>query len=43
MCEVYRNLCINGRCVPMPGNYRCECNMGYRLDGRGECIGQCVA
>uniref|UniRef100_A0A8C1IP79 Fibrillin 1 n=1 Tax=Cyprinus carpio TaxID=7962 RepID=A0A8C1IP79_CYPCA len=38
MCEVYRNLCINGRCVPMPGNYRCECNMGYRLDGRGECI-----
>ncbi|RXN16421.1 fibrillin-1 [Labeo rohita] len=38
MCEAFRNLCINGRCVPTPGSYRCECNMGYRLDGRGECI-----
>uniref|UniRef100_A0A673I3V1 Fibrillin-1-like n=1 Tax=Sinocyclocheilus rhinocerous TaxID=307959 RepID=A0A673I3V1_9TELE len=38
MCETFRNLCINGRCVPTPGSYRCECNMGYRLDGRGECI-----
>ncbi|KTF85017.1 hypothetical protein cypCar_00042747, partial [Cyprinus carpio] len=38
MCEVYRNLCINGRCEPTPGSYRCKCNMGYQLDGRGECI-----
>ncbi|XP_052387608.1 fibrillin-1 isoform X2 [Carassius gibelio] len=38
MCNAFRNLCINGRCVPKPGSYRCECNMGYRLDGRGECI-----
>uniref|UniRef100_A0A4W6C0J9 Fibrillin 1 n=1 Tax=Lates calcarifer TaxID=8187 RepID=A0A4W6C0J9_LATCA len=39
MCQAYRNLCLNGRCIPMPGiGYRCECNMGFRLDGRGECI-----
>uniref|UniRef100_A0A671W6W6 Fibrillin-1 n=1 Tax=Sparus aurata TaxID=8175 RepID=A0A671W6W6_SPAAU len=39
MCQAYRNLCLNGRCIPMPGiGYRCECNMGFKLDGRGECI-----
>uniref|UniRef100_A0A3Q4C0E7 Uncharacterized protein n=1 Tax=Mola mola TaxID=94237 RepID=A0A3Q4C0E7_MOLML len=39
MCQAYRNLCLNGRCIPMPViGYRCECNMGFRLDGRGECI-----
>ncbi|XP_069561799.1 fibrillin-1 [Brachyistius frenatus] len=39
MCQAYRNLCLNGRCFPMPGiGYRCECNMGFRLDVRGECI-----
>ncbi|KAM4593063.1 fibrillin-1 isoform 1-T1 [Odontesthes bonariensis] len=40
MCQAYRNLCLNGRCIPMAGGvgYRCECNMGFRLDGRGECI-----
>lgn len=41
MCQAYRNLCLNGRCIPMPGiGYRCECNMGFRLDARGECIGK---
>lgn len=41
MCQAYRNLCLNGRCIPMPGvGYRCECNMGFRLDGRGECVGK---
>ncbi len=41
MCQAYRNLCLNGRCIPMPGiGYRCECNMGFKLDGRGECIGK---
>lgn len=42
MCQAYRNLCLNGRCIPMPGGigYRCECNMGYRLNGRGECFGK---
>ncbi|KAK7912579.1 hypothetical protein WMY93_012790 [Mugilogobius chulae] len=40
MCQAYRNLCLNGRCIPVPSaiGYRCECNMGFRLDGRGECI-----
>uniref|UniRef100_A0A8C4TFG9 Fibrillin-1-like n=1 Tax=Erpetoichthys calabaricus TaxID=27687 RepID=A0A8C4TFG9_ERPCA len=37
-CQRYRNLCLNGRCIPIPGSYRCECNMGFRLDIRGECI-----
>lgn len=41
MCQAYRNLCLNGRCIPVPViGYRCECNMGFRLDGRGECIGK---
>ncbi|XP_040269935.1 fibrillin-1 [Bufo bufo] len=37
-CLLYRNLCIHGRCIPTPGSYRCECNKGFHLDGRGECI-----
>ncbi|XP_036073377.1 fibrillin-1 isoform X2 [Oryzias melastigma] len=38
-CQAFRNLCLNGRCVPLPGgSYRCECNMGFKLDRRGECI-----
>lgn len=41
MCQAFRNLCLNGRCIPTPGvGYRCECNMGFRLDRRGECIGE---
>lgn len=43
MCLAIRNLCLNGRCIPLPGNnYRCECNMGFKLDIRGECIGMCL-
>lgn len=38
LCDVVRNLCPNGRCIPTPGSYRCECNMGYQLDIRGHCI-----
>ncbi|XP_018418411.1 PREDICTED: fibrillin-1 isoform X2 [Nanorana parkeri] len=37
-CVLFRNLCLHGRCVPTPGSYRCECNKGFQLDGRGECI-----
>nr|XP_061796796.1 fibrillin-1-like [Nerophis lumbriciformis] len=39
ICHAYRNLCPNGRCIPLPGvNYRCECNMGFTLDLRNVCI-----
>ncbi|XP_054557268.1 fibrillin-1 isoform X2 [Talpa occidentalis] len=37
-CQLFRYLCQNGRCIPTPGSYRCECNQGFQLDLRGECI-----
>uniref|UniRef100_A0A3P9AJ59 Fibrillin 2b n=1 Tax=Esox lucius TaxID=8010 RepID=A0A3P9AJ59_ESOLU len=40
VCKHFTNLCLNGRCIPTPTSYRCECNMGYRPDVRGECIGK---
>lgn len=42
VCKHFTNLCLNGRCIPTPTSYRCECNMGYRQDVRGECIGESV-
>ncbi|KAG9350651.1 hypothetical protein JZ751_024540 [Albula glossodonta] len=45
VCKHFTNLCLNGRCIPTPPNYRCECNMGFHVD---ECIsnpcvnGDCV-
>lgn len=43
MCQAYRTLCQNGRCIPMPSiGYRCECNMGFKLNDRGECFGKSV-
>ncbi|NWS26744.1 FBN2 protein, partial [Polioptila caerulea] len=38
ICKHFTNLCLNGRCIPTPSSYRCECNMGYKQDVRGECI-----
>lgn len=40
VCRHFTNLCLNGRCIPTHGSYRCECNMGYKQDVRGECIGE---
>ncbi|XP_032164959.1 fibrillin-3 isoform X8 [Mustela erminea] len=38
ICRHFTNLCLNGRCLPTPSSYRCECNAGYTQDVRGECI-----
>uniref|UniRef100_A0A4W3GJK5 Fibrillin-2-like n=1 Tax=Callorhinchus milii TaxID=7868 RepID=A0A4W3GJK5_CALMI len=38
ICKHFTNLCLNGRCVPTPSSYHCECNMGFKQDMRGECI-----
>ncbi|KAM6963382.1 fibrillin-2b isoform 4-T4 [Aplochiton taeniatus] len=45
VCKHFTNLCLNGRCIPTPISYRCECNMGYKQDVRGECIDvdECVS
>lgn len=40
VCKHFTNLCLNGRCIPIHASYRCECNMGYKQDVRGECIGK---
>ncbi|VTJ71620.1 Hypothetical predicted protein [Marmota monax] len=38
ICRHFTNLCLNGRCLPTPASYHCECNLGYTQDVRGECI-----
>lgn len=40
ICRHFTNLCLNGRCLPTPSSYRCECNAGYTQDVRGECVGE---
>ncbi|TSK53727.1 Fibrillin-2 [Bagarius yarrelli] len=37
VCKHFPNLCLNGRCIPTPNSYRCECNMGYSQEGPGQC------
>ncbi len=40
-CEMFRNLCVNGRCENVFGMFRCLCNQGYQLDiTGGNCTGQ---
>lgn len=34
-CELFNNLCENGRCENIFGMFRCECNEGYKLDSSG--------
>nr|XP_023420605.1 fibrillin-3 [Cavia porcellus] len=45
VCHHFTDLCPNGRCLPTPSSYRCECKPGYSLDGRGVCIvvGECTS
>ncbi|KAK6492730.1 fibrillin-2 [Huso huso] len=45
ICKHLPNLCLNGRCIPTPSSYRCECNMGFKQDGRGECsdVDECTS
>ncbi|XP_059498675.1 fibrillin-2 [Stegostoma tigrinum] len=38
VCKHFTNLCLNGRCIPTPTSYRCECNMGFKQDLRRECV-----
>lgn len=40
ICKHHANLCLNGRCIPTVSSYRCECNMGYKQDANGDCIGK---
>jgi len=32
---VFRNLCVNGRCVNEVGRFRCECHAGFEVDSTG--------
>ena len=39
-CEMFRNLCVNGRCENVFGMFRCICNKGFELDDTGgNCTG----
>lgn len=38
-CLLMLNLCLNGRCIPVGFGHRCECNIGYQVDGQMECSG----
>ena len=40
-CQVFRNLCVHGRCENVFGMFRCICNQGYTLDiTGGNCTGK---
>ena len=40
-CDIYPDICQNGRCVNTDGSFRCECFSGHKLDKSGrECIGK---
>ncbi|KAG5834128.1 hypothetical protein ANANG_G00258090 [Anguilla anguilla] len=45
ICQLLNNLCLNGRCIPVPSSYRCECNMGFTQDARGDCtdVDECAS
>ncbi|KAH0620502.1 hypothetical protein JD844_021026 [Phrynosoma platyrhinos] len=35
------NVCHGGQCINTPGSYHCECKIGYIMDHRGQCKGEC--
>uniref|UniRef100_A0A671NV91 Fibrillin 2a n=1 Tax=Sinocyclocheilus anshuiensis TaxID=1608454 RepID=A0A671NV91_9TELE len=41
-CRLFPNLCLNGHCVPLGSDYRCDCNTGYREDNRGDAFEPCT-
>ncbi|KAM6168126.1 fibrillin-3 [Erethizon dorsatum] len=45
LCRHFSHLCLNGRCLPTPSSYLCECNAGYSQDMWGECtdVDECTS
>ena len=40
-CDMFNNLCINGRCENVMGYFQCTCAPGYKLDHTGgNCTGR---
>ncbi|XP_072038061.1 fibrillin-2-like isoform X2 [Amphiura filiformis] len=35
-CILFSNLCINGVCEDLEGNYHCKCNPGFEMDNNGK-------
>ncbi|XP_078741844.1 fibrillin-2-like, partial [Lampetra fluviatilis] len=38
LCRLFPGVCPSGRCVPTPGSYHCQCDVGYRAEARGGCV-----
>lgn len=44
VCEMIPGLCLNGKCISVPGGYRCMCNVGYKLTMDGKrCLGETLS
>ena len=40
-CMMDPTLCENGICINTDGNFRCECQEGFKIDSSGtKCIGE---
>ena len=40
-CEMVSGLCLNGKCINLPGGYRCMCTVGYKLTMDAKrCLGE---
>ena len=35
-CALFSNLCVNGVCEDLEGNYHCKCNQGFEMDNNGK-------